>query len=455
MNQGWRSDVRSWGRVTAARHLVSLPRNADAAALVVSAEDVLPVLGHGGGRSYGDVALNADGRLVNCLGFDRFLGFDTATGVLVCEAGVRLADILTATCRPESDGGGWFLPTSPGTRFVTVGGAIANDVHGKNHHAFGTFGCHVLAFDLARSDGNVLTCSPTENASLFAATIGGLGLTGLILRASIQMRRVPGLAMEAEDIRFGALGEFFDLAAASDTEWEYTAAWIDCLARGAKLGRGIFSRARHAPGVGATPPPPWPMRIFQATPPVSLANALSVRAFNAAYWRKLGSTGRSRQIGGYEKVLYPLDAVGAWNRVYGKAGFYQFQCVVPQAVARDAVGEILRLVAASGQGSMLSVLKMFGDVTSPGLLSFPMPGATLTLDFPNRGAPTLRLLHALEQLTIKAGGRLYPAKDGAMLAASMRAGYPELDRFIGEIDPRFSSSFARRVGILPASSKVA
>lgn len=212
-----------------------------------------PALAYGCGRSYGDVALNPNGLLVDCRNLDRFIAFDPATGVLRCEAGVQLADILAFLCRPEADGDGWFLPVTPGTRFVTIGGAIANDVHGKNHHCSGTFGRHVLSLELARSDGSVSTCSLHENASLFAATIGGLGLTGVILSASIQLRRVEGLAVEAENIRFGSLDEFWDLSSSSDSSWEYTAAWVDCVAAGKDLGRGIFSRARHVSGVGVDP----------------------------------------------------------------------------------------------------------------------------------------------------------------------------------------------------------
>ncbi len=444
----WRDDYGSWGGVVLARHLVARPDTREAARLDAAEASDLPVLAHGCGRSYGDSPLNPNGRLIDCRSLDRFIAFDRQSGVLTCEAGVRLADILAVICRPEADGSGWFLPVSPGTRFVTVGGAIANDVHGKNHHLFGTFGRHVLAFDLARSDGTVLACSPRENADMFAATIGGLGLTGVIQRARIQLRRVPGLAVEAEDIRFDGLDDFFRLAAESDADWEYTAAWLDCLAKGKSLGRGIFSRARHAPGHGAAPPARETRLTFPIVPPMSLAMPISVRAFNALYWRKLGFRARARRVGGYEPVFYPLDAVGRWNRVYGRRGFFQFQCVVPPDAGRAAVAELLGEIAASGQGSMLCVAKVFGDCPSPGLLSFPMPGVTLTLDFPNRGQATRALLARLERVAVAAGGRLYPAKDGVMSAESFRRGYPNLDRFLPHLDPKFSSAFARRVALV-------
>lgn len=453
MTESWRDDYGSWGRVIHASHQVERPSTRDEAARCLTAGDrpglaLRPVLGCGSGRSYGDVGLNPGGRLIDCRGLDRFIAFDRTTGILSCEAGVGLADILSVACRPDADGSGWLLPVTPGTRFVTLGGAIANDVHGKNHHSFGTFGSHVRSLELARTDGSRLICTTNDHPELFAATIGGLGLTGLILSATIQMRRVSGLAVEAEDIRFDGLADFFDLARESDEAWEYTAAWIDCTARGRSLGRGIYSRARHVAGHGAEPPKLRPGIRIPLVPPFSLVTRLTVPLFNAAYWRKMGLRRRSRQIGSYEKVFYPLDAIGEWNRVYGPHGFYQFQCRIPPDVMRDVVAELLGLIATSGQASMLSVLKLFGPCSSPGMLSFPAPGATLTLDFPNRGVSTGTLLGRLEQVVVQAGGRLYPAKDGLMQAATFQAGYPGLSRFLPYIDPGFSSGFAKRVALI-------
>lgn len=362
---------------------------------------------------------------------------------------MRLADILAVLCRPDPDGSAWFPPVSPGTRFVTVGGAIANDVHGKNHHREGCFGRHVVGFDLARSDGSLRSCSLQSEPELFAATIGGLGLTGLVLSARLQLRRVAGSAVEAEDIRFGGLADFFALADESEAEaaWEYTAAWIDCLASGGALGRGIFSRARHQPGRAAPPPTLVPGLAIPLALPLSPLTPLALKALNAAYFHKLGRSGRRRRVGSYEPVLYPLDRIGAWNRLYGARGFFQFQCVVPTAIARDAIAELLARIAGSGQGSMLAVLKTFGDLASPGLLSFPMKGATLALDFPDRGVPTRRLLAELEAIVVAAGGRVYPAKDALMTAETFRRGYPRLGEFLRFADPAMSSGFARRVGL--------
>jgi FAD/FMN-containing dehydrogenase len=438
-----RADYESWGRVLKTEHRVARPASRPEAAEAMAGEG--PLLAYGCGRSYGDVALNPDGQLVDCRGLDRFIAFDRATGVLTCEAGVTLADILSVACGPDADGSGWFLPVSPGTRYVSVGGAIANDVHGKNHHAFGTFGEHVLSLELARTEG-VVACSPVENAELFRATIGGLGLTGLILSATIQLRRVPGLALESEHIRFGSIHEFFEPAQESADVWEYTAAWIDCLARGRALGRGIFSRARHRVGV-RTRPLREPRLALRVEPPISMANGLTSPVFNAVYWRKSGVRRVAKNIGDYSPVLYPLDVISGWNRLYGPRGFFQFHSVTPLDQPEVLVA-LLTAVSEAGQGSMLAVLKTFADRPAAGMLSFPMAGFTLTLDFPNRGESTRALLGRLEDIVLDAGGRLYPAKDGVMRAESFRRGYPQLEPFLRQVDPRMSSSFARRMGIV-------
>lgn len=434
----------SWGGVLQGEHQATTPSNTDAAAALLASPGRTVIRGRG--RSYGDLALNPGGALIDTASLDRFIAFDPDTGLLTCEAGVTLADILAVLAKPDEDGSGWLPPVMPGTRFITIGGAIANDVHGKNAHLFGSFGCHVEELELARSDGSRLICSATENAELFGATIGGLGLTGLILNATLRLRRVEGLALESEEIRFGNLDEFFDLDALSAPDWEYTAAWIDCLAGGADLGRGLYMRGRHALGEPATPPARQPGRSVPLTPPISMVNNLSVSAFNALYLRKPGG---ERRIKPYEKNFFPLDAIGGWNRLYGPKGFYQFQSVVPHDDALSVTRAMLRAIANAGQGSMLVVMKRFGDVPSPGLMSFPMPGLTLALDFPNRGQKTLDLLRRLEDIAMEAGGRLYPAKDAVMTAATFAAGYPAIETFRQFIDPALTSAFARRVGLLP------
>ncbi len=389
------------------------------------------LLAYGNGRSYGDVGLNPGGTLLKLRGLDRFIAFDAETGVLTCEAGVLLADILDLVV-PR----GWFLAVTPGTRFVTVGGAIANDVHGKNHHAAGSFGDHVLSLELLRSDGSRLTCSREANPDWFAATIGGLGLTGVVTQATIRLRRIRGTAMAVRNTRFTGLDEFFARNAEAEKAHEYAVAWIDCLAQ---TPRGVLMAGDHAEG---DLPVPRGAKRVPLTPPFSLINGLSLRAFNAAYYGKPWPA-ETRQH--YLPYFYPLDAIHDWNRIYGKPGFYQYQCAVPPASARASIGEMLDTIAASGQGSFLAVLKNFGARPAPGLLSFPMPGTTLALDFPNHGAPTLALFARLDAIVRAAGGRLYAAKDARMSGDFFRAAYPQWQDFSRFVDPKFSSGFWRRV----------
>jgi len=422
------ADFTAWGRLgwPPAAAVSRLPvRGAPLPAL---AGTLLP---YGNGRSYGDSCLNPGGTLLTMRGLDRFIAFDPATGVLACEAGLLLADILDL-CVPH----GWFLPVTPGTRYVTVGGAIANDVHGKNHHVAGSFGAHVRAFELLRSDGSRRRCAPDEHADWFAATVGGLGLTGVITQAELQLKRIAGNAMAVRNTRFTGLDDFFALSAEAERGHEYTVAWIDCLA---KTPRGVLMGGDHA---DLDLPTPSGEKQVPLMPPFSLINGASLRAFNAAYF---GKPWAATETVHYRPYFYPLDAIGHWNRIYGPRGFYQYQSVVPASVAREATGEMLAAIAASGQGSFLAVLKTLGDLPSPGLLSFPMAGTTLALDFPNHGAATLALFDRLDAIVRAAGGRLYPAKDARMPAAMFRAGYPRLGEFTPYVDPKFSSGFWRRV----------
>lgn len=391
------------------------------------------LLAYGNGRSYGDVCLNAGGTLLHARGLRRFIAFDAESGRLVCEAGVLLSEILDIFV-PR----GWLLPVTPGTRFITVGGAIANDVHGKNHHRAGTFGRFVHRFELLRSDGSRRICSPTGNADWFAATVGGLGLTGLITWAEIGLRRIAGPGVRVESRRFHGLDEFFDLNAEAEQRHEYTVAWIDCLAR---TPRGILMGGDHAEaGEAVADPPKQPLGV-PLTPPFSLINGASLRAFNWAYFhRPLADTA----VLHYVPYFYPLDGIGHWNRLYGSKGFYQYQCVLPSA-AREALAELLSAIAASGQGSFLAVLKTFGEIASPGLLSFPMPGITLALDFSNGGAASLALFARLDAIVAAAGGRLYPAKDARTSGDFFRRSTPHILEFTHFIDPRFSSDFWRRM----------
>lgn len=450
-----RNDYLSWGRAHRYPHHAEALHFADGAAAAIAAAKASSwsVLAYGRGRSYGDSCLNAGGALLDTRGLDRFIAFDPIAGELDCEAGVSLGDTLGLLAGLHHDGPTWFLPVTPGTKFVTVGGAIANDVHGKSHHSAGCFGSHVVSLQLLRSDGSTLRLSPREHADLFAATIGGLGLTGLILSARLRLKSVPGLWLESEDIRYDDLDAFFRLSHESAGEWEYTVAWVDCLSRGQRLGRGVFSRARHTaerPRSGGQPVTTTPRWTMPFDCPGFALNRISVRAFNALYWRRFPRN-PVRRIKPIDPVFYPLDAIAGWNRMYGRRGFYQYQCAIPAECARAATEAILERVAQSGQSSFLAVLKMFGDRPSPGMLSFPLPGVTVALDFPNRGATTLALMETLDAIVAQAGGRLYPAKDGRMSGADFRRGYPRWQEFARHVDPAFSSSFWRRVsGEAPA-----
>jgi len=317
-------------------------------------------------------------------------------------------------------------------------------VHGKNHHRAGSFGCYVRRFELLRSDGSRIECSADENAGLYSATIGGLGLTGLITWAEIQLKPVVNPYLQEETLRFNSIDEFFMLNRDSETNYEYTVAWIDCVAKGKSLGRGAFYRANHH---GSTSPQHRPAApkstiTFPFTPPISMVNKLSLKAFNSAYFR-MQPQRRSRTVH-YQPFFYPLDSILHWNRMYGPKGMLQYQCVVPESEGQDVFREMLQTISDSGSGSFLAVLKMFGNKPSPGMLSFPRRGITLALDFPNTPA-TFKLLDRLDTLTGEAGGCVYPAKDARMSKESFQAYFPEWQAFSEYIDPRFSSGFWRRV----------
>lgn len=425
----------SWGRYPRATQRI-LPFRDRRAELPAADGTLLP---YGNGRSYGDSCLNDGGNLLRARDLDRFMAFDPHTGVLQCEAGVLLSEILELVV-PR----GWFLPVTPGTRFVTVGGAIANDVHGKNHHRAGTFGCHLLAFELLRSDGSRMICSASHNQEWFAATLGGLGLTGLITSASIQLRRISGPWLSAEVHRFGNIGDFLRLSEGSNRGHEYTVAWIDCVAKRSSLGRGLFTRANHAeaqPELQATQPSGW-LRVPFA-PPFPLVNAFTLRAFNSLYFHSQRASVRCVTTH-YERYFYPLDRISQWNLIYGSRGLLQYQCVVPIGDAERVISQLIGFVSDAGAGSFLAVLKQFGDVPSPGMLSFPRPGITLALDFP-ANEPNLRLLDRLDDVVAEAGGAVYPAKDARMAGKLFRQYFPVWEAFSQYIDPRFSSSFWRRV----------
>ncbi|MEW9613006.1 FAD-binding oxidoreductase [Shinella sp. S4-D37] len=396
------------------------------------------LLAYGSGRSYGDSCHNDAGALVEMRTKNAILHFDPASGILEAEAGASLHEILVHTA-PY----GYFLPVTPGTRFVTLGGAIANDVHGKNHHARGTFGCHVESFRLLRSDGVIRDCSAGENPDLFAATIGGMGLTGLMLSARLRLMRVGSLDIDERITPFSSLDAYFDLAGEADAQNEYAVAWVDQLA---VANRGVLITGNHAANGNFRTGGPAARLGVPFDLPFSLLNRLSLKLFNNAYFhakKRKDAPHRS----GYGAFFYPLDGIGDWNRLYGPAGLHQHQSVIPFEAARVTIPAMLDASRRAGHASFLTVLKRFGAVPSPGLLSFPRPGYTLTMDFPNRGATTRALLETLDRMTVAAGGRVNPYKDGRMSASTFRAGFPDWHRLESIRDTAFCSDFWRRTAL--------
>ena len=427
----------SWGNLFKAKQQKHLLRSRRAEIVNIDAASMLPV---GQRRSYGDVGINEGGSVLDATLLSRFISFDPQAGVLRCESGVTLWEVLCLVV-PY----GWFLPVTPGTSFATVGGSVANDVHGKNHHVAGSFGCFIQRFELRRSNGDVIECSPTEEPDYFAATIGGCGLTGLITWVEFSLKKIVNPSLQVESIEYHNYDEFLTLSVDSELSYEYSVSWIDCLASGVDTGRGVFLRANHIEqpfylGDSLKRSQRKVPKIIGKSMP--LVNRVSLMAFNRLYLLK--NNGTRTYTESFAKYFYPLDSLMDWNRIYGRPGFYQFQCVVPIDNA-SAITDMLDEISRSGQGSFLSVLKTMGDILSPGLISFPRPGVTLALDFPNRGAKTVSLLENLEAMVVEAGGAIYPAKDAVMSAKTFRQCFPALDKFSYYIDPKFSSSFWRRV----------
>ncbi len=406
-------NLSGWGRFPVADCVVSTPFNEAALRRLVTGGSAIA---RGNGRAYGDSALN-QALTIHMGRFNRMIAFDARTGVLTVEAGVILGDIIEAFL-PR----GWFPSVTPGTKFVTVGGMIAADVHGKNHHKHGAFGGFVTWIDIMRADGDVVRCSPTDNADLFAATVGGMGLTGIILRAAFRLTPVDSAWIRQVTIPAANLAEAFDGFERS-ADWTYSVAWIDCMAKGRNLGRSLImlgehamraeldERRRRAPYAVAIKP----KRRIPFDIPNFVLNPVSVAAFNAAYYA-LGRSRSGQRLVDWDSYFYPLDSVLEWNRIYGRRGFAQYQCVLPLAASRDGMAELLKVISASGQGSFLAVLKRMGPQDS--LFSFPMEGYTLALDFAVSVA-NLALMDRLDAITVAHGGRFYLAKDSRMHAATL------------------------------------
>lgn len=435
-----RRDFASWGRVLRAGHDVAFPHWRDELSPLVRSVGLhRRLLAVGLRRSYGDSPLNPDGAVIDMTGLNRAISFDPEKRRLRAEAGISF-DALLQLLIPK----GFFPPVTPGTRYVTLGGAVANDVHGKNHERAGTLGRWVRRFGLLRSDGEEREFDCADQTGLFAATIGGLGLTGVITWVEFEVTSIASARMDVEIIPFANADEFFQIAAKGPGDFDHTVAWVDCMAKGGSLGRGIYIRGRHS---AADHLEVATDRVKVGVPfefPQWVLNKWTVGLFNALYYLN-----NRRQAGhsttNYASFFYPLDSIRDWNRIYGRRGMYQYQSVVPPQSAQDATKAMLREISNAGQGSFLAVLKMFGSLPSPGLLSFPREGTTLALDFPNHGASTLALMERLDAIVAEAGGRLYVAKDGRMPAHMFRAGYPQWEKFRDYVDPRFSSRFWARV----------
>lgn len=433
---------RSWGGLQVAPAKVCAP--VDGETIELPAGRWLP---YGNGRSYGDSCLLTNGTIIDMRARSRVLSFDRERGVVRAQAGLLLGDLIR-----HLHGSGWFPPVVPGTQHVTLGGAIANDIHGKNHHGKGTFGCHVLGFTLMRSDGSARRCAPDENADLFRATIGGMGLTGVILDADITLMRAASHDVIQEARPLSGLSDFFRLAPDIERRAEYVVAWIDSLAGREKLGRGVLLSGSHADDAGGSPLQMRPRLSVPFTPPLSVVNRPGLTLFNALYrWRALAKAGPQRvSPAGF---FFPLDAVGHWNRLYGPKGLRQHQTVIPLESGERTVALMLEAARSAGHGSLLTVLKLFGDIPSPGLLSFPRPGVTLTLDFANAGAATERLLARLDEIALAAGGRVNPYKDARMSTDVFKASFPEHRQFREFMDPAACSDFALRTGLAIPSER--
>ena len=446
--------LTSWGRFPVATAKVVRPaRQGDLVGLL--GDDTHPsLIGRGYGRSYGDAALNTPGIVVEQVHFDRLLAFDETTGVLVAEAGLRLKDILEVFV-PR----GWFLPVTPGTKYVSLGGALACDIHGKNHHGDGSFSSHVEWFDLLTADGQVRRCSRTEQSELFWATAGGMGLTGIILTVALKLRRVETAYVSVDYRRTRDLDETLERCEAEDHRYRYAVCWIDCLARGKHLGRSVLMRGDHLPLADLparyrAQPLRLPRKPEVTVPfsfPNGVINAWTVRAFNTVFYHKHPKA-TSGVVVDFDSYFYPLDAVLEWNRVYGRRGFIQYQPVIPLETSRATLIRLLEELSRAGIASFLAVLKRFGP--QEGLLSFPMPGYTLALDIPVSGDAMFALLDRLDELVVQSGGRIYLGKDARLKPQHLEAMYPQLPtwrRIKQTVDPegRFSSDLARRVGLVP------
>jgi len=398
------------------------------------------LIAFGLGRSYGDSALSAN--IASTERFNYILGFDENTGRVTCEAGVSLAELIDVFV-PR----GWFLSITPGTKFITVGGAIACDVHGKNHHVAGCFSECVDSFEMMVADGSLIECSKEHNADIFKATCGGMGLTGVITKATLKLQKVSSANISQKIIRAKNLSHITDLFQ-EYAPWTYSVAWIDCLAKGDSLGRSLLMVGEHADDGDLVLPQKMKLNVPVDFPSFSL-NKFTVKAFNGLYYNRVQKD-IIENTTSIDSFFYPLDAVHNWNRIYGKSGFTQYQFVLPMESSRVGLTRILEKISGAGLGSFLAVLKLFGP-DNDNYLSFPKEGLTLALDFKIE-RKLFALLDLLDDIVLDHGGRIYLTKDVRMKAETFRAGYPLLDKFMAardKVDPegKFQSLQSKRLGI--------
>lgn len=427
-------ETTGWGRVLRNTGSIARPERVSNLTAIV-AEEPAPAIGNR--RSYGDACLNSKGHAIDMTRLDRVLAFDPETGLLGVEAGADIGT-LQRLFAPK----GWLPPVMPGTGFATVGGCIAQDVHGKNHHHAGSFGNHVEEITLLTAKGRKIL-TPKKNAALFKATLGGLGQTGVILEAKIRLLRAKGDMIVLTERRINDFEEFLNRLDSADAT--YTVGWIDATATGASLGRGILEEGET--GSGLVPRPRRSKRVPVDAPSATLSNPV-VKMFNATYWRRVPSAGRS-SCKPIEAFFFPLDKIHDWNRLYGKSGFYQFQCVLP-VEQTDALKSMVEKIAHSGLASPLAVLKRMGPGRG-GPMSFPMEGYTLAVDFPNRGQAE-KLVRALNEMTAEAKGRIYFAKDALATPDLVDTMYPERATWaktVNAIDPdrAFETDLVRRLAL--------
>jgi decaprenylphospho-beta-D-ribofuranose 2-oxidase len=445
--------LTGWGRISPSSAELAEPASIDSAAgLLRDGTAARGVIARGLGRSYNNAAQSADGIVISTARLNRIIGLDATTGLATCEAGVSLEQLMVAGLPA-----GWFVPVSPGTRQVTIGGAIAADVHGKNHHVAGSFASHVPSLQILLPDGDLRTVTRQSDPSLFWATAGGMGLTGLIVLATVQLKRVATSRVRVDTVRTADIDETMAVLTEHDRRYGYTVAWSDSMARGSSLGRSVITSGDFA-DLADLPPadeadpfafhPGTRVGVPAGFPP-GLINRYTVRLANEAWYRKAPRS-RSGELQTIGTFFHPLDGIRNWNRVYGPGGFRQYQYVVPFG-QEATVRRSFELIGMAHAPSFVTVLKRFGE-GDPGLLSFPMPGWTLALDFPARTPGLARLLGLLDRLIVEAGGRVYLAKDSRVPPEVLAEMYPLLPEFAkarAELDPAqiFASDLSRRLGL--------